>query len=189
MLCSQCMSVIIPVASPEVYSPMSLVELVRGAVSSTQQQQNTAAPQQTIIRSLDQVLCPVYARQDQPDVDALPLDRKHNGEEGRGKAMESKLNLNFQHSKFPIFNKMQISINSDVVHNMTNSLTSVQYLTKLRKIKVFNKKLEEKEPHPDLDKIIEMTIPRTEDNPNMLNPQKVFRREKLRWTSYLIIYS
>ena len=32
----------------------------------------------------------------QPDVDALPLDRKHNGEEGRGKAMESNLNLNFQ---------------------------------------------------------------------------------------------
>ena len=87
---------IIPEASPEVYSPMSLVELVRGAVSSTQQQQNTAAPQQTIIRSLDQVLCPVYARRDQPDVDALPLDRKHNGEEGRGKAMESNLNLNFQ---------------------------------------------------------------------------------------------
>ena len=72
---------------------------------------------------------------------------------------------------------------------MTNSLTSVQYLTKLRKIKVFNEKLEKKEPHPDLDMIIEMTIPRTEDNTNMLNPQKVFRREKLRWTSYLIIYS
>ena len=96
---------IIPEASPEVYSPMSLVELVRGAVSSTQQQQNTAAPQQTIIRSLDQVLCPVYARQDQPDVDALPLDRKHNGEEGRGKAMESKLNLNFQTSQFSISTK------------------------------------------------------------------------------------
>ena len=72
---------------------------------------------------------------------------------------------------------------------MTNSLTSVQYLTKLRKTKVFNERLEKKEPHPDLDNIIEMTIPRTEDNTNMLNPQKVFRREKLRWTSYLIIYS
>ena len=103
--------------------------------------------------------------------------------------MESKLNLNFQHSKFPIFNEIQISTTSDVVHNMTNSLTSVQYLTKLSKIKVFKEKLEKKEPHPDLDKIIEMTIPRTEDNTNMLNPQKVFRREKLRWTSYLIIYS
>ena len=34
-----------------------------------------------------------------------------------------------------------------------------------------------------------MTIPRTKDNTNTLNPQKVFRREKLRWRSYLIIYS
>ena len=72
---------------------------------------------------------------------------------------------------------------------MTNSLTSVQYLTKLSKIKVFREKLENKEPHPDLDKIIEMTIPRTADNTNKLNPQKVFWRENLRWTSYLIIYS
>ena len=66
---------------------------------------------------------------------------------------------------------------------MTNSLTSVQYLTKLRKIKVFNEKLEKKEPHPDLDKIIEMTIPRTEDNTNMPSPPEVLEREKLRWTT------
>ena len=45
--------------------------------------QDIAAPlYKMIIRRLDQVLCPVYARQDHPDVDALPLDRKHNGEEG-----------------------------------------------------------------------------------------------------------
>ena len=66
---------------------------------------------------------------------------------------------------------------------------SVQYLTKQRENKVLQTNPEKKEPHPDLDMIIEMTIPRTEDNTNMLNPQKVFRREKLRWTSYLIIYS
>ena len=37
-------SVIILEDVPVVYSPMSLVEPVRGAVSSTQQQQNIAAP-------------------------------------------------------------------------------------------------------------------------------------------------
>ena len=80
VLCSQPMSVIIPVASPEVYSQMSLVELVRGAISSTQQQ-NTAALLQTIIGSLDQVLCPMYARRHKPDADVLPLDRRQHGEE------------------------------------------------------------------------------------------------------------
>merc|ERR1719191_2067949 len=118
-----------------------MVEPVRAAISSTQQQQNTAAPLQTIIRRLDQVLCPVYARQDQPDVDALPLDRKHNGEGGRGKALESKVNLNS--STQQVFNfptKMQI--NSDVVHNMTHS---VQYLMKQRENKVLQTNPEKKE--------------------------------------------
>ena len=71
---------IIPEASPVVYSPMSLVELVRGAISSTQQQ-NTAAILQTIIGSLDRVLCPMYARRHKPDADVLPLDRRQHGEE------------------------------------------------------------------------------------------------------------
>ena len=74
------MSVIIPVVRLEVYSQMSLVELVRGAISSTQQQ-NTAAILQTIIGSLDRVLCPMYARRHKPDADVLPLDRRQHGEE------------------------------------------------------------------------------------------------------------
>ena len=65
VLCSQPMSVIIPVVRLEVYSQMSLVELVRGAISSTQQQ-NTAALLQTIIGSLDQVLCPMYTCRNNP---------------------------------------------------------------------------------------------------------------------------
>ena len=80
MLCSQCMSVIIPVASPVVYSPMSLVELVRGAVSSTQQQQNTAANLQMIIGCLVPDLCTVYAHRHQPD---LPTLGRLHEEEGR----------------------------------------------------------------------------------------------------------
>ena len=74
------MSVIIPVVRLEVYSQMSLVELVRGAISSTQQQ-NTAAFLQTIIGSLDRVLCPMYARQHKANAETLPLDRLHNGRE------------------------------------------------------------------------------------------------------------
>ena len=66
MLCSQLTSRIIPVVRPVVYSEMSLVELVRGAVSSTQQQQNTAANLQMIIRRLDLVLCPVYTHRNNP---------------------------------------------------------------------------------------------------------------------------
>ena len=42
MLCSQHSPEIIPEASPEVSSLETLVELVRGAVSSTEQQNNAA---------------------------------------------------------------------------------------------------------------------------------------------------
>ena len=113
---------IIPEASPEVYSQMSMVEPVRAAISSTQQQQNTAAPLQTIIRRLDQVLCPVYARQDQPDVDALPLDRKHNGEGGRSKALESKVNLNSSTQQvFNFSTKMQMTNNHQHFHEREKS--------------------------------------------------------------------
>ena len=65
VLCSQPMSVIIPEVRPVVYSRMSLVELVRGAISSTQQQ-NTAAFLQTIIGSLVQDLCPMFTRRHKP---------------------------------------------------------------------------------------------------------------------------
>ena len=65
MLCSQPTSWIIPEVSPEVYSEMSLVELVRGAVSSTQQQ-NTAANLQMIISCLVPDLCTVYTHRHNP---------------------------------------------------------------------------------------------------------------------------
>ena len=65
VLCSQLTSRIIPVVRPVVYSEMSLVEPVREAISSTQQQ-NTAAHLQMIIRRLDLVLCPVYTHRNNP---------------------------------------------------------------------------------------------------------------------------
>ena len=65
VLCSQPMSVIIPVVRLKVYSQMSLVELVRGAVSSTQQQ-NIAAPLQMIIGCLVPDLCTVYTHRNNP---------------------------------------------------------------------------------------------------------------------------
>ena len=66
VLCSQPTSWIIPVVRPVVYSKMSLVELVRGAVSSTQQQQNTAAHLQMIIGCLVPDLCTVYTHRHNP---------------------------------------------------------------------------------------------------------------------------
>ena len=58
MLCSQLTSRIIPVVRPVVYSEMSLVEPVREAISSTQQQ-NIAAHLQMIIGCLVPDLCTV----------------------------------------------------------------------------------------------------------------------------------
>ena len=96
------MSVIIPVVRLEVYSQMSLVELVRGAISSTQQQ-NTAAILQTIIGSLDRVLCPMYARRHKPDADVLPLDRRQHGEEESDEVKQESsfqpFNFNFMQNK------------------------------------------------------------------------------------------
>ena len=66
MLCSQQTSRIIPVVRPVVYSEMSLVEPVREAISSTQQQQNTAANHQMIIGCLVPDLCTVYTHRHNP---------------------------------------------------------------------------------------------------------------------------
>ena len=66
MLCSQRTSRIIPVVRPVVYSEMSLVEPVREAISSTQQQQNTAAHLKMIIGCLVPDLCTVYAHRHNP---------------------------------------------------------------------------------------------------------------------------
>ena len=62
---SQQTSRIIPVVRPVVYSEMSLVEPVREAISSTQQQ-NTAAPLQMIIDCLVPDLCTVYTHRHNP---------------------------------------------------------------------------------------------------------------------------
>ena len=61
--------VIIPVASPEVSSLEMSVELVRGAVSSTEQH-NTAAPNllQMIIGRLVSDLCPMFTHRHNPDI-------------------------------------------------------------------------------------------------------------------------
>ena len=84
VLCSQPMSVIIPVVRLEVYSQMSLVELVRGAVSSTQQQQNTAAPHPTIIGRLAQGIelsCALVTKK--PDLPNLDHDAEKDVEGGQ----------------------------------------------------------------------------------------------------------
>ena len=65
MLCSQLTSRIIPVVRPEDYSEMSLVEPVREAISSTQQQ-NTAAHLKMIIGCLVPDLCTVYTHRYNP---------------------------------------------------------------------------------------------------------------------------
>ena len=64
---------------PVVYSEMSLVELVREAISSTQQQ-NTAAQLQMIIGCLSPR--PVHRVHSSPQPDLPTLDRLHE-EEGR----------------------------------------------------------------------------------------------------------
>ena len=85
VLCSQLTSRIIPVVRPVVYSEMSLVELVRGAVSSTQQQ-NTAAHLQDDYRLPSPR--PVHRVRSSPQPDLPTLDRLHGEEEERrrGKA-------------------------------------------------------------------------------------------------------
>ena len=99
---------IIPEASPEVYSPMSLVELVRGAVSSTQQQQNTAAPHPTIIGRLAQGIelsCALVTKK--PDLPNLDHDAEKDVEGGQAEVQQ---NLIFGERRFPNFN---CKINSD----------------------------------------------------------------------------
>ena len=77
-------SVIILEVSPVVYSPMSLVEPVRGDVSSTQQQQNTAAPHPTIIGRLAQGIelsCALVTKK--PDLPNLDHDAEKDVEGGQ----------------------------------------------------------------------------------------------------------
>ena len=75
-----------------VYSQMSLVELVRGAVSSTQQQQNTAAPHPTIIGRLAQGIelsCALVTKK--PDLPNLDHDAEKDVEGGQAEVNKIKI--------------------------------------------------------------------------------------------------
>ena len=85
---------------PVVYSKMSLVEPVREAISSTQQQ-NTAAPLQMIIGCLVPDLCTVYTHRHQPDLPTLGRFHGKEEETRRGKAgIVNKFSLH-QNGKLP----------------------------------------------------------------------------------------
>ena len=82
VLCSHPLSVIIPEASPEVYSQMSMVEPVRAAISSTERHTGTSP-----LPSTDDYWrpspgpVPHVHSSPQANADLLPLDRLHNGRE------------------------------------------------------------------------------------------------------------
>ena len=103
------MSVIILEDVPVVYSPMSLVEPVRGDVSSTQQQQNTAAPHATIIGRLAQGIelsCALVIKK--PD---LALDQTTETKR-MSRPSRSQQNFNFGKRSFPNYNR---KLNSDKI--------------------------------------------------------------------------
>ena len=84
---------IIPEASPEVSSLETLVELVRGAVSSTERHNIAAPPYSNYWKPRRSPVPHVHLRQ-QPDADIQPLDQAFNGGGRRDEAkQESKFLL------------------------------------------------------------------------------------------------